>query len=62
VHVSFNEYDSSDDEDASNAAIVLANDFTLTYYRGTYFNVPVDVSPSLYYVTRGRYIGIFSGW
>ncbi|KAG1834247.1 hypothetical protein EV424DRAFT_1607527 [Suillus variegatus] len=62
VHVGYDEYDSSDDEDASNAAIALANNSTLSYYHGTYFNVPVDVSPPLYYVTRGRHIGIFSGW
>ncbi|KAG1722324.1 uncharacterized protein EDB91DRAFT_1088179 [Suillus paluster] len=62
VHVGYNKYDSSDNEDASNAAIALANNSTLSYYHGTYFNVPVDVSPPLYYVTRGHYIGIFSGW
>ncbi|KAG2360243.1 hypothetical protein BDR07DRAFT_1487278 [Suillus spraguei] len=62
VHVGYNEYDSSDDKDVSNAAIALANDSMLIYYHGTYFNVPVYVSSPLYYVTRGRYIGIFSGW
>ncbi|KAG2109147.1 hypothetical protein DEU56DRAFT_762469 [Suillus clintonianus] len=24
--------------------------------------LPIDATPPLYYVTRGRYIGIFSGW
>ncbi|KAG2743085.1 hypothetical protein P692DRAFT_20747339, partial [Suillus brevipes Sb2] len=33
-------------------------------YNGTYFNVPTnaDGQAPLYYVTRGRYIGVFSGW
>ncbi|KAG1718108.1 uncharacterized protein EDB91DRAFT_1258883 [Suillus paluster] len=62
VYVDYEEYDSSDDEDAATAAAALANDSTLIHYRNTYFNVPVDATPPLYYVTRGHYIGIFSGW
>ncbi|KAG1735742.1 uncharacterized protein EDB91DRAFT_1250370 [Suillus paluster] len=62
VYVDYEEYDSSDDEDAATAAAALANDSTLIHYRNTYFNVPVDATPPLYYVTQGRYIGIFSGW
>ncbi|KAG2125465.1 hypothetical protein DEU56DRAFT_916527 [Suillus clintonianus] len=62
VYVDYEENDSSDDEDAAAAAAALANDSTLIHYRDTYFNVPVDATPPLYYVTRGRYIGIFSGW
>ncbi|KAG1818250.1 hypothetical protein EV424DRAFT_1540192 [Suillus variegatus] len=54
--------DSSDDGGATNAAMSLADDSTLQYYNGTYFNVPIEVKAPLYYITRGRYIGIFSGW
>ncbi|KAG1908790.1 uncharacterized protein F5891DRAFT_974105 [Suillus fuscotomentosus] len=54
--------DSSDDEDAANAAVSLTEDSTLRYYNGKYFNVPNKVKAPLYYITRGRYIGVFSGW
>ncbi|KAG1840264.1 hypothetical protein DFJ58DRAFT_845393 [Suillus subalutaceus] len=32
------------------------------YYNGTYFNVPIEVKSPLYYIMRGCYIGVFSGW
>ncbi|KAG1896976.1 uncharacterized protein F5891DRAFT_1192387 [Suillus fuscotomentosus] len=56
------EEDSSVDKDAANAAASLAEDSTLLYYHGKYFNVPIEVKAPLYYITRGRYIGVFSGW
>ncbi|KAG2033582.1 hypothetical protein BDR03DRAFT_984965 [Suillus americanus] len=62
VYVDYEEYDSSDDEDATNAAKALANDSRLLHYHGTYLNVLVDASSPLYYVIRGHYISIFSGW
>jgi hypothetical protein len=62
LFVDYEGNDSSDDEDAAAAATALANDSTLIHYRDTYFNVPVEATPPFYYVTRGRYIGIFSGW
>ncbi|KAG1879208.1 hypothetical protein F4604DRAFT_1923361 [Suillus subluteus] len=62
VYVDYDKYNSFDDKNASNAAAAFANDSMLTCYHRTYFNVPVDVSPPLYYVTRGHYISIFSGW
>lgn len=52
----------SDDEDAANAAQSLADDSTLCSYSGKYFNIPIEDKAPLYYVTRGRYIGVFSGW
>ncbi|KAG2116471.1 uncharacterized protein F5147DRAFT_768837 [Suillus discolor] len=57
-----NDGDSSDDEDAANAATSLADNSTLQYHNSTYFNVPIEVTAPLYYITRGRYIGVFSGW
>jgi hypothetical protein len=64
VLVELDEFDSSDDEDAATAASALAEDSILHFYNGTYFNVPTnaDGQAPLYYVTRGRYIGVFSGW
>lgn len=62
LFVDYEENDSSDDEDAAAAATALVNDSMLIHYRDTYFNVPVEATPPFYYVTRGRYIGIFSGW
>ena len=36
----------------------------LDSYMSVYFNVPVDPNPKdkVYYITRGRKIGVFSGW
>ncbi|KAG2751547.1 hypothetical protein P692DRAFT_20726964 [Suillus brevipes Sb2] len=36
----------------------------LNTYKHVYFNVPIssDAANRLYYVTRGRKIGVFSGW
>ncbi|KAG2058311.1 hypothetical protein BDR06DRAFT_994568 [Suillus hirtellus] len=56
------EEDSSVDKDAANAAVSLTEDSTLLYYHGKYFNVPIEVKVPLYYIMRGRYIGVFSGW
>lgn len=49
-------------KDAANAAKSLAEDSTLHFYCSKYYNVPIKDKAPLYYVTRGRYIGIFSGW
>jgi hypothetical protein len=53
---------SSDDEDAAASAASLAEDSTLAFYHGKYFNIPIEAKAPLYYITRGRYIGVFSGW
>lgn len=36
----------------------------LNIYKGVYFNIPAssEAAPPLYYITRGRKIGVFSGW
>ncbi|KAG2739931.1 hypothetical protein P692DRAFT_20881457 [Suillus brevipes Sb2] len=56
------EQDSTDDEDAANAASSLADASKILLYCGQYFNVPLNEAAPLYYITRGRYIGVFSGW
>lgn len=63
ILVKFDEYDGSDDEDAAAAAAALADDSLLHFYCGSYFNVPTaDAEPPFYCISRGRYIGVFSGW
>ncbi|KAG2338698.1 hypothetical protein BDR05DRAFT_1004015 [Suillus weaverae] len=60
ILVKFDEYDDEDDEDV---AAALADDSLLHFYSGTYFNVPAaDAEPPFYCISRGRYIGVFSGW
>jgi apolipoprotein N-acyltransferase len=53
---------SSNDEDADNAASALADGSNLKFYHGKYFNVPIVETAPFYCITRGRYIGVFSGW
>lgn len=63
ILVPFDEYDDSDDEDAATAAMALADDSLLQLYRRTYFNLPATNAEGPFYcITRGRYIGVFSGW
>ncbi|OJA09521.1 hypothetical protein AZE42_10690, partial [Rhizopogon vesiculosus] len=52
----------SNDEDTANAVSALAADSNLKFYHGKYFNVPIMEKAPFYYITRGRYIGVFSGW
>jgi len=52
----------SDEEDAANAASARADDSDLMFYHGKYFNVPIVAKAPFYYIIRGRYIGVFSGW
>ncbi|OAX32914.1 hypothetical protein K503DRAFT_804816 [Rhizopogon vinicolor AM-OR11-026] len=52
----------SDDEDAANAVSALAADSNLKFYHGKYFNVPIVEKAPFYYITRGHYISVFSGW
>ncbi|KAG1785080.1 uncharacterized protein HD556DRAFT_1314529 [Suillus plorans] len=42
----------------------LATGSVLNVYKGTYFNVPVDpkAGVNLYYITKSRKLGVFSGW
>jgi hypothetical protein len=42
----------------------IAEGCMLNTYKHVYFNVPIssDAANRLYYVTRGRKIGVFSGW
>ncbi|KAG2134929.1 uncharacterized protein EDB93DRAFT_1107253 [Suillus bovinus] len=57
--------DSGEGKDSSNGEDVdvsLTNGSTLCYHHGKYFNVPIEAKAPLYYITRGRYIGVFSGW
>ncbi|KAG1745509.1 uncharacterized protein EDB91DRAFT_1246382 [Suillus paluster] len=63
ILVEFDEYDDSDDEDSAMAAAALADNSILHFYHGTYFNVPAAKAQAPFYcITRGRYIGVFSGW
>ncbi|KAG1796739.1 uncharacterized protein HD556DRAFT_1441438 [Suillus plorans] len=63
ILVEFDEYNGSDDEDVAAAAAALADDSLLHFYCGTYFNVPAaDAEPPFYCISRGRHIGVFSGW
>lgn len=43
---------------------VIAESCVLNIYKGVYFNIPAssEATPPLYYITRGRKIGIFSEW
>ncbi|KAG2053399.1 hypothetical protein BDR06DRAFT_1008790 [Suillus hirtellus] len=54
--------DSTDDEDASNAASSLADASHIHCYHSKYFNMPINDKAPLYYIMRGRYIGVLSGW
>lgn len=42
----------------------LAKGSVLNIHKGIYFNVPMDPKDgvTLYYITRGRKLGVFSGW
>ncbi|KAG2338576.1 hypothetical protein BDR05DRAFT_951859 [Suillus weaverae] len=42
----------------------LAMGSVLNVHKSTYFNVPMDPKDgvTLYYITRGRKLGVFSGW
>lgn len=53
-----------DENDEVYAADAIAEGCMLNTYKHIYFNVPVscDAANRLYYVTRGRKIGVFSGW
>ncbi|KAG1906245.1 uncharacterized protein F5891DRAFT_1182490 [Suillus fuscotomentosus] len=54
------------DGDVSSAEVedAITEGCILNAYKGVHFNIPVssDATPPLYYVTRGRKIGVFSGW
>jgi hypothetical protein len=48
----------------ANADAALAFGSILNVYKGVYFNVPIAPPDgvTVYYITRGRKIGVFSGW
>lgn len=48
----------------ANVDAALAFGSILNVYKGVYFNVPIAPPDgvTVYYITRGRKIGVFSGW
>ncbi|KAG1726127.1 hypothetical protein EDD22DRAFT_850524 [Suillus occidentalis] len=51
-------------DDYTEVQDAIAEGCVLNIYKGVYFNIPAssDAAPPLYYITRGRKIGVFSGW
>lgn len=55
-----------DEQLYAKVADAMADECMLYYHRGTLYNVPAQgarlgVNPPFFYVTCGRYIGVFSG-
>ncbi|KIJ60126.1 hypothetical protein HYDPIDRAFT_117590 [Hydnomerulius pinastri MD-312] len=54
------------EEDYIEAVSSMAAESALCRYKGVYYNIPAkprsQISERLYYVTRGKYIGVFAGW
>ncbi|KAF8430757.1 hypothetical protein L210DRAFT_3508175 [Boletus edulis BED1] len=53
-----------DDPSYSDACVAMADGCVLAQYHKTFYNLPPPPNPPppFYCITRGRYIGVFSGW